>query len=366
MTERTKIRLAALRSKMAEHGVDLVALGPGSHMHWVLGFHPHPDERPCLLLVGKQKETFLMPVLNAEGSRESTDLGFHTWSDADGPNAALRAALADIAEDSAAHVVVDETMRADFALLLLAQLPAAKQSFTAETLGALRMCKDDSEYKELRMNSAIADEAMQKAFAALKPGMTERDVAAVVKAHFAQEASSPLFTIVGAGSNGAFPHHQTGDRKLAEGDAVVIDIGARKGDFSSDITRMAIIGKEPEGYSEIHAIVERAVQAALKAARPGVAAKEVDKAARNVITEAGYGEYFVHRTGHGMGLEGHEPPYLTSTSDSVLDVGMVFSIEPGIYLPGRFGIRLEEIVILREDGPEILSTLPRDAHVAKA
>ena len=116
MTERTKNRLAALRSKMAEHGVDLVALGPGSHMHWVLGFHPHPDERPCLLLVGKQKEAFLMPVLNAEGSRESTDIGFHTWSDAEGPNAALRAALADIAEDSAGHVVVDETMRADFAL----------------------------------------------------------------------------------------------------------------------------------------------------------------------------------------------------------------------------------------------------------
>lgn len=366
MTERTKNRLAALRSKMAEHGVDLVALGPGPHMHWVMGFHPHPDERPCLLLIGKHKEAFLMPVLNAEGSRQSTDIAFHTWSDAEGPKAALRSALTDIAEDNAGHVVVDETMRADFALLLLAQLPGAKQSFTTETLGALRMRKDDSEYEELKMNSAIADEAMQKALAALKPGMAERDVAAVVKAHFAQEASSPLFTIVGAGSNGAFPHHQTGDRKLAEGDAVVIDIGARRGDFSSDITRMAIIGVEPDGYSEIHAIVERAVQAALKAARPGVAAKEVDKAARDVITEAGYGEYFVHRTGHGMGLEGHEPPYLTSTSETVLEVGMVFSIEPGIYLPGRFGIRLEDIVILREGGPEILSTLSRAPYVAKA
>ena len=123
---------------------------------------------------------------------------------------------------------------------------------------------------------------------------------------------------------------------------------------------MAVIGEAPEGYEEVHAIVEAAVQAAMKATRPGVAAKEVDAAARGVISQAGYGEYFVHRTGHGMGIEIHEPPYLTSVSETVLEAGMVFSIEPGIYIPGRFGIRLEDIVILREDGPEIFSELPRD------
>jgi Xaa-Pro aminopeptidase len=126
-----------------------------------------------------------------------------------------------------------------------------------------------------------------------------------------------------------------------------------------------VVGRPPEGYVEIHAIVERAVQAALAAAKPGVRAREVDAAARDVITAAGYGEYFVHRTGHGLGIDIHEPPYITSTSETVLDEGMVFSIEPGIYLPGRFGIRLEEIVILRETGPEILSALPRDLHVAR-
>ena len=127
---------------------------------------------------------------------------------------------------------------------------------------------------------------------------------------------------------------------------------------------MAAVGRPPEGYHEIHAIVDKAVRAALKAARPGVKAKEVDAAARNVIADAGYGEYFVHRTGHGMGIDGHEPPYITATSGTVLQEGMVFSVEPGIYIPNRFGIRLEEIVILREDGPEILSTLPRDLHIA--
>src|SRR5690606_34008821 len=163
-----------------------------------------------------------------------------------------------------------------------------------------------------------------------------------------------------------FPHHSASERVIEEGDAVVIDIGGRKAGFPSDITRMAVVGLPPEGYGEIHTIVEKAVQAALKAARPGVRACDVDAAARKVITDAGYGEYFVHRTGHGMGIDGHEPPYITATSETVLEEGMVFSIEPGIYLPGRFGIRLEEIVILRADGPEILSSLPRDLYVAKA
>lgn len=361
----TKTRLAALREKMKAVGADLVALGPGSHMQWLAGFHPHADERPCLLLVGPEKETFLMPVLNAEGSREETDIEFHTWPDAEGPNAALAAALAVIDASEAKSVVLDETMRADFALLLLDALPGAKHSFTDDTIGALRMRKDAAEFKKLKMNAGIADRAMQKAFASIKPGMTELELAAAIKDHFSSEGATPQFWIVGAGGNGAFPHHQTGSRKLQEGDAIVIDIGGRKDGFPSDITRMAVVGSPPEGYGQIHSIVEKAVQAALKAARPGVLAREVDEAARRVIEDAGYGEYFVHRTGHGMGIDGHEPPYITSTSETVLEEGMVFSIEPGIYIPGRFGIRLEDIVILREDGPEILSALPRDLYVAR-
>lgn len=362
----TKNRLAALRERMHETGTGLVALGPGSHMQWLLGFHPHPDERPCLLLVGPEKETFLMPVLNAEGSREMTDVEFHTWSDAEGPEGALTMALKAVGATSVEKVVLDETMRADFALLLLENVPGAGHGFTADTVGALRMRKDEGEYRALKMNAEIADRAMQKAFSAIRPSMTETELAAVVKEHFSSEGATPAFWIVGGGPNGAFPHHQTGERKLEEGDAIVIDIGGRKGGYPSDITRMAVVGRPPEGYGQIHTIVEKAVQAALKAAHPGVKAKEVDAAARNVIADAGYGDYFVHRTGHGMGIDGHEPPYITATCETVLEEGMVFSVEPGIYLPGRFGIRLEEIVILRADGPEILSSLPRDVHVAGA
>ena len=149
------------------------------------------------------------------------------------------------------------------------------------------------------------------------------------------------------------PHHQTGDAVLRTGQAVVLDIGAGRDGFSSDMTRMAVLGEAPEGYAEVHAIVEAAVQAAMEVARPGVKAHVLDGAARKVITDAGYGEYFVHRLGHGMGIEVHEPPYISASSQSVLDEGMVFSIEPGIYLPGRFGLRLEDIVIMRTDGPEL-------------
>lgn len=362
----TARRLAALRDRMAARGVDLLAIGPGSHMDWLAGFHPHPDERPCLLLVSATKAVFLMPALNAEGSRAETDLPFECWSDDQGPDAALKRALATIGAGAARHVALDETMRADFALLVLSTLPGSSHEFTDGTLGALRMCKDAAEWAELKMNAAINDKAMLAARAALRPGVTELDIAEAVKAAFRAEGAEAHFTIVGAGGNGAFPHHQTGMTRLKTGDAVVIDIGGKKGRFFSDMTRMAVIGEAPEGYQAVHDIVEAAVQAALATARPGVRARDVDKAARDVIAAAGYGEYFVHRTGHGLGIDVHEPPYITSVSDTVLEEGMVFSIEPGIYLPGRFGIRLEEIVYLTKDGPSILSGLSRALHVAPA
>jgi Xaa-Pro aminopeptidase len=172
------------------------------------------------------------------------------------------------------------------------------------------------------------------------------------------------FTIVGAGSNGAFPHHATSRKLVEDGDAIVIDIGARKDAYNSDVTRMAFVGAPSQRYLEVHAVVEQAVQAALAVIRPGLAAKEVDRVARDVITAAGFGQYFVHRTGHGLGLNGHESPYITSTNELVLEEGMVFSVEPGIYLPGEFGVRLEEIVVVTSNGARIFNQLPREVHVA--
>jgi len=348
---------------MRLEGVDLITLAPGAHMQWLLGFAPHADERPCLLCVSMSRAALLMPQLNAEGVRRDTDLPFHEWSDAVGPEVAFHELVAELGVGDARRVVLDETMRADFAALVQETLPDAERRFTASTLGLLRMRKDDDEYAVLKRNALLADQAMRAGWAAMKPGMTELDVAGVIRGHFSALGAAPLFTIVGAGGNGAIPHHRTGETVLRSGDAVVMDIGAGMDGFSSDITRMAVLGAPPEGYREMHAIVEAAVRAAMAAARPGVPAKEIDAAARGVIEDAGYGPDFPHRTGLGLGVEVHEPPYLTSVSDTVLEPGMVFSIEPGIYKPGRFGIRLEEIVILREDGPEVLSELPRDPKV---
>ena len=353
-------KIDALRAKMAEEGVDLVALGPGAHLEWLTGMHPHADERPLIFCLTADHAGILMPALETESARRQTDLPFFEWSDAEGPSAALEALLDAGGAGAARSIALDETMRADHAALVQDRLMNAKRQFCETTVSALRARKTPAEYAILKENAMIADIAMQAAWAAMKPGMTELEVAQVARDVFAEHGAKPLFTIIGAGGNGAMPHHQTGDTVLRDGQAVVMDIGAGKDGFSSDITRMAVIGKAPEGYAEVHEIVEAAVQAAMAVARPGVRAHELDDAARAVITDAGYGEYFMHRLGHGMGVEVHEPPYISASSQAVLDEGMVFSIEPGIYLPGRFGIRLEDIVILRADGPEILSDLSRD------
>ena len=350
---------------MKMNSVDLIALGPGTHMNWLLGFNPFPDERPCMLLVGQEKEAFLMPSVNAEGVREQTKIPMHCWNDEIGPEQALKEALSDTDTITAKHIAIDEAMRSHFALLLLESLSNPTYEFTTSTVGALRMRKDQDEFVNLKENALIDDRAMQAGFAAIKEGASELEIGEAINKHFISEGAKPQFCIVGSGPNGAFPHHHTGNRKVKKGDAVLIDIGGRKGTFPSDMTRMSVLGHPPEGYLEIHAIVERAVKAALSVARPGVMAKDVDAAARSVITEAGYGEFFVHRTGHGLGIDIHEPPYITATSEVVLDEGMVFSIEPGIYLQGRFGVRLEEIVILRTDGPEILSELTRELNLIK-
>ena len=356
-------KINSLKRRMKDNNVDLVVLGPGTHMNWLLGFNPYPDERPCMLLIGKEKEAFLMPSVNAEDAKKRTDIAINSWKDENGPDQALKEALLYIGESSAKHIAIDEAMRSHFALIVIEALPNPTYEFTASTIGALRMRKDQTEFINLKENALIDDRAMQAGFAAIKEGVTELEIGEAINKHFISEGAKPQFCIVGSGPNGAFPHHHTGDRKVEYGDAVLIDIGGRKGTFPSDMTRMSVLGEPPEGYLEIHAIVERAVQAAMSAAKPGVMAKEVDAAARNVITEAGYGDYFVHRTGHGLGIDIHEPPYITATSEVELDEGMVFSIEPGIYLQGRFGVRLEEIVILRTDGPEILSELTRELNV---
>lgn len=354
-------RLNALRASMAETNTDLVALGPSTHMAWLSGVNPHGDERPVLLLVGPENAGFLMPSLNADSARQMTDLPFFAWKDDEGPNEALSDLLihVGVAEKAGPSIVIDETMRADFAFLLTDAIPTRYRRFTDDTIGLLRSLKDDSEKAAIKAAHLLNDEAVQIAFDSLHEGMTERDLQDIIRAHYKANGATPEFTIIGFGANGAFPHHHTGDSKLTRDSAVLIDTGCRLNGYPSDMTRCGFFGTPSAEYRRVFETVEQAVQAAVDAAKPGVKAKDIDAAARRVITDAGYGALFSHRTGHGLGLDVHEPPYITATSETVLQKGHVFSIEPGIYVSGEFGVRLEEIVILTEGGNDVFSEMPR-------
>ncbi|OOC14049.1 peptidase M24 [Dickeya dadantii] len=356
-----KARMKRLTVRMAETKTDGVFVGPTSNMKWLAGFDPHGDERPVMLVVGPKSAAFLMPALNADSARQHTDLPFETWSDAEGAASAFARVLSKTGISGVANpsIALDETMRADFALMIVDALPGAKRQFLVDTVGALRAAKDESEYKLLKMNALIDDETMCTAFAALKPGMSELEAAGIIEQTFKANGASVEFVIVCFGENGAYPHHHSGERRLKEGDAILIDIGGRKDGYPSDMTRVGYCGAPPKGFEEVTAVVELAVQAAIAAARPGVKASDVDRAARETIAAAGFGDCFLHRTGHGLGIDTHERPYITATSDVLLQTGNVFSIEPGIYLTDRFGVRLEEIVLLRETGAEVLSELSR-------
>jgi len=348
---------------MNETGVDVLAVAPSDDLLYLLGFSPTADERACMLLLGAEDSVFVVPSLNAEQSREALpSLAFSTWQDAEGPERALREAAAPFA--GARHVAVGATMRADFLLLLQATLEGAEFVSADGVVAELRMRKEPAELEALQASAQTADAAMEAALAACTPGASELDIADAAAAAFRQAGADEVsFTSVASGPNGAFPHHHSGPRRLQAGDAITIDLGGRRGGYASDLTRVAHIGPPTERYTNVRETVERAVQVGLAAARPGATCAEVDRAARGVIEAAGFGEYFIHRTGHGLGLTGHEPPSIMAGEERELVPGMVFSIEPGIYLAGEFGVRLEEIVTVTEGGCRVFSTLPRDVHL---
>lgn len=357
-------RLDALRAEMDRAGVDLTAVAPSDNLVYLLGFAPLGDERACMLLLTAAGSAVVMPSLNAEqAAAEAPELQMLRWADDEGPQAALAAAIVRVSGGSARRVAVDPEMRADHLLLLQAALPEARTVSAGAVIGPLREAKGAEELELLQRSSDAADAAVLAAFAALGPGVAETAVGDVVAQAFAAAGSTPEFGIIGGGPNGAFPHHHTGSRPLEAGDAVVIDVGGRLDGYVSDITRMAFIAEPTDRYLEIHSIVEAAVVAGLAASKPGATCAEVDAAARGVIEDAGYGEYFVHRTGHGLGLSVHEPPWIMRGNEVELRPGVVHSVEPGIYLPGEFGVRLEEIVHVTETGCERFSSLPREVHV---
>ena len=355
-------RLTRVREAMARSGIDLLAVPPGDDLRWLTGFSPVADERACYLFLSERDGLFLVPELNAAQSERHIRQPFVTYSDASGPARALAAAGGQF--PSPRVVAVGDTMRADALLLLQQTWRDARYLPGAAVLAPLRMRKTAEEVAALRRAAATADAAVEAAVRACRPGVTELDVARAADEGFRQAgAPEVMATIVGSGPNSAFPHHHSSTRPLRDGEPVLFDLGSKVDGYCSDITRMAYLGSPPARYREIHGVVEEAVAAALEVIKPGVQVSAVDRAARGTIERAGYGEQFVHRTGHGIGLSGHEPPSISHTVEMPLEEGMAFSVEPGIYLAGEFGVRLEDIVVVTRTGAEVFSRLSRELRV---
>jgi len=357
-------RMTGARRLMGEQQIDLLAVSPGDDMRYLLGYMPHRDERPCYLLVDAHGAVLVVPALNASEVAQHVSLPMFAYTDAEGPAGALAAAARALGRGTPRRIAVDDTMRADFVLTLQRAHPDAQLVLGSAVLAPLRMRKSVEEIEVLTRSGRHADQAMRDAWAACRVGATEREIAEAASASFARSGSQEaLFTSVASGPNSAFPHHRFTDRRLRAGDPITLDLGGRLDGYASDLTRVAFLGAPTARHLEVHRTVDAAVTAGMAAARPGAALGEVDIAARGVIERAGYGRYFVHRIGHGLGLTEHELPSVTHLNPQTIDEGMVFSVEPGIYFPGEFGIRLEEIVVIAPDGAHRLSELPRAVHV---
>jgi Xaa-Pro aminopeptidase len=359
-------RLDRVRRLMGERRMDLLAVAPGDDLRYLLGYSPHADERPCYLLVTGAGAAFVVPSLNAAQAEQHVRMPTFAYTDAEGPAQAINAARSRLGERSPRRLGIDDTMRADFVLTLHAAYPDAHLVLGSEALAPVRMRKDADEIEALKRAAQHADQAVRDVWTACRAGVSEQELADVAAASFRRSGSQEvLFTGIASGPNGAFPHHQPGDRRLAAGDSVVIDVGGRLHGYASDITRVACIGAPSARYRQVHAIVEDAVRTAMDAIKPGTPLKDVDLAARGVIERGGFGPYFVHRVGHGLGVAGHELPSVTHENPMPIDEGFVFSVEPGVYLPGEFGVRLEEIVYVDRAGAHRLSALPRDVHISE-
>jgi Xaa-Pro aminopeptidase len=355
-------RLDSLRAAMQAAEVDLIAIGPTANMRYLAGFVPHADERLCLLLISAQATRSVVPKLNADEWTAHSHLTPYTWADEEGPGAALQTALAGMGPVK--KLAVDGAMRADFLLPLLAAT-GAEHTTAADTLIApLRALKSEAEIEALARAAAQADRAMQAAMVACQPGASESQVAWAAEEAFRLDgAEEVVFTLVAAGANAAYPHHHSSQRILQKGEAVLFDIGASLQGYKSDITRMVFLGDPPAEFLKAYQAVLEANGQGRAAVRPGVTAEEVDRAARSSLEANGYGPHFIHRTGHGLGLEVHEVPWILAGNRQTLETGMVFSVEPGVYFPGQFGVRIEDIVVVTQEGHRCLTGLDRDLVV---
>ncbi len=361
-------RLHAAQKAAADKGIDLLLIGTGPDFAYLTGSWVSSHERLTVLVVPQQGNAWIVaPNTDITDIKAAPvgelDVELRGWNDGENPyELALRGA-----GDGLGKVALGQSLTADHVLRFQELLPHASYELATYALAELFTRKDEAEIAELRKAGRAIDAVHAQVPQLLQAGRTEAEVAHELDKLILREHSVIDFVIVGSGPNGANPHHSFSDRVLAEGEPVVVDIGGTlPSGYHSDCTRTYVVGgdisKAPQDFQDAYAVLADAQGAARAAAHPGSTAADIDAITRQAISAAGWGDYFVHRTGHGIGLSTHEEPFIMEGNDLALEEGMAFSIEPGIYLEGKWGMRLEDIVVLTNDGYESLNQAPRDVR----
>ncbi|WP_036555312.1 aminopeptidase P family protein [Nocardioides insulae] len=347
-------------------GLDGLIVTPGPDLVWLTGYRPTAitERLTMLVIVPGHRPTLLVPALerpDAEAADGAPVLEIVDWTDGTDPYQVAR----DLVSPEAEYGISDSTW-AMHVLGLQRTMRATAYRALTECLPMLRAVKDAAELTRLAAAGAAADATYQEIVHLRFAGRRESEVAADLARLLTEFGHEQVdFTVVGSGPNGANPHHEAGERVIGEGDMVVLDFGGLRYGYGSDTTRTVVVGEPTPEQHRVHDIVREAQSAAFEAVRPGVACQEIDRVARAVITEAGYGEQFLHRTGHGIGVTTHEPPYMVEGEEQPLRPGMCFSIEPGIYLAGRFGVRIEDIVTVTPEGGARLNNTDHGLRVVE-
>ncbi|MCI0399248.1 MAG: Xaa-Pro peptidase family protein [Chloroflexi bacterium] len=358
-------RLQRLTDEILAHGLDGVALVPGPNMLYLSGIHAHLSERPLVLFLPADDDpAVIIPLLEA-GKAEAAGIAqdrIFAWSDQEGYTGAFQQACAHLELSDYLLGVEALYMRVLEIELLHRYAPGLNTAHVEPVMAALRLSKDETELAAMAEAATVAETAIEQLLPRIKTGQTEKEIAGMLvqELYTAGSEALPFGPIVASGSNAALPHAVPTDRPIQHGDLLIIDWGATVNDYPSDITRTFAVGQVEEEFRHIHEVVRQANVAGKLAVRPGVNGETIDQAARNVIEEAGYGPHFIHRTGHGLGLEVHEFPSLVAGSTSPLGVGAVFTVEPGVYLPGRGGVRIEDDVVITKEGYRCLTQFPRE------
>lgn len=358
-------RLQNLTKQILANGLDGIALMPGPNMFYISGVDSHLSERPIVLFVPADDDpAIIIPTLEAMKAEKAgiPAARIFSWSDDEGYTSAFQQACAHLELSDYLLGVEAFHMRVLELEMLQRYAPGLSTTHADAIMATLRMVKDADEIAAMEKAVAVAQKAMEEIIPRIKVGQTEKQVAAMLmQALFNHGADSIAFgPIVSTGPNSASPHALPTERPLREGDLLVIDWGVYVDGYPSDITRTFAVGQIDPELGRIYNTVKVANEQGKKAARSGATGQDVDRAARAVIDEAGYGDYFIHRTGHGLGLEVHEPPYMQEINTEPLAQGNVFTVEPGIYVPGRGGVRIEDNVVIMAAGARSLTTFPRD------